>query len=114
MQTLKLKLEREYDEILEYQKQYSILLHTAVKFMLKEEKLKSLYDYESKTKGDLLEKLSKLNHIELMNSWFMQCAISEAYSIVNSFNAKQEIYKSKELLKNELLLKKDKKQEMKI
>lgn len=108
MQTLKLKLEREYNEILEYQKQYSILLHTAVKFMLKEEKLKSLYDYESKTKSDLLEKLSKLNHIELMNSWFMQCAISEAYSIVNSFNAKQEIYKSKELLKNELLLKKDK------
>ena len=43
-----------------------------------------------------------------MNSWFIQCAISEAYSIVNSFNAKQEIYKSKELLKNELLLKKDK------
>lgn len=107
MQTLKIKLDHEYKEIIEYQKQYSILLHTSVKFMLKDIELKSLYDYTSKTNSDLLKKLNDLNHIELMNSWFMQCAISEAYSMVNSFKSKLEIYKNKKIQRDNLLAKKD-------
>lgn len=108
MQTLKIKLAKEYTEIIKYQKQYSILLHTAIRYMLKDEKLKSLYDYTSKTKSNLLQKLSKIKYIDLMNSWFIQCAISEAYGIVTSFNSQVEIYKSKAAKRDDFLLKKNK------
>ncbi len=108
MQTLKIRLAREYIEILEYQKQYSILLHTAVRFMLKDETFKSLYDYTSKNKSELLKKLANIKYINLMNSWFIQCAISEAHGIVTSFNAQLEIYKNKIVQRNKLLNKNDK------
>ena len=72
MQTLKIKLAKEYTEIIKYQKQYSILLHTAIRYMLKDEKLKSLYDYTSKTKSDLLQKLSKIKNIHMLRRTILQ------------------------------------------
>lgn len=104
MQTLKIKIDQN-DNILEYQRQYSIILHTCVKHMLNEEKLDTLYNYTSKD-GNLIKKVNLLKHIELMNSWFIQCAISEAYSIINSFNIKLKNYENKKALMNELLSKK--------
>ena len=49
MQTLKFKIEHKYNDLLiEYQKQYSIILRSAFKYFQKEDKdLKSLFSYKN-------------------------------------------------------------------
>ena len=63
MQTLKFKIKHKHNDlIVEYQKQYSILLHSAFKYFQKEEKIDSLFNYE-KGSSNLIQKLKSLNNI---------------------------------------------------
>ena len=80
MQTLKFRIEHKYNDlIIEYQKQYSIILRSAFKHFQKEDKdLKSLFDYKY-ISSPLMKHIQSLNNINLMNNWFIQCAISEAW-----------------------------------
>ena len=65
MQTLKFKIEHKHNDlIVEYQKQYSILLHSAFKYFQKEDKIDSLFNYE-KGSSNLIQKLKSLNNINL-------------------------------------------------
>ena len=103
MQTLKFKIEHKYNDlIIEYQKQYSILLHSAFKYFQKEEKIDSLFNYE-KGSSNLIQKLKSLNNINLMNSWFIQCAVNEAYQLFKSYQSKLDEYNQKLERKVELL-----------
>ena len=59
--------------------------------ILKDEpKLKSQFDYQKKG-SVLLNSLSRLNNVELINSYLMQCVIVKAYSAVKSNNELQKI-----------------------
>ena len=103
MQTLKFKIEHKYNDlIVEYQKQYSILLHSAFKYFQKEDKIDSLFNYE-KGSSNLIQKLKSLNNVELMNSWFIQCAVNEAYQLFKSYQSKLDEYNQKLERKVELL-----------
>ena len=103
MQTLKFKIEHRYNDlIVEYQKQYSILLHSAFKYFQKEDKIDSLFNYE-KGSSNLIQKLKSLNNINLMNSWFIQCAVNEAYQLFKSYQSKLDEYNQKLERKVELL-----------
>ena len=103
MQTLKFKIEHKYNDlIIEYQKQYSILLHSAFKYFQKEDKIDSLFNYE-KGSSNLIQKLKSLNNVELMNSWFIQCAVNEAYQLFKSYQSKLDEYNQKLERKVELL-----------
>ena len=83
MQTLKFKIKHDYEsEILSHQREYSSLLHSAFEFIKNDEKKDSCFDY-MKSSSSLIQYLKSLNNIELMNSWFIQCAISEAYQLVS-------------------------------
>ena len=95
MQTLKFKIEHKYNDlIIEYQKQYSILLHSTFKYFQKEDKIDSLFNYE-KGSSNLIQKLKSLNNVELMNSWFIQCAVNEAYQLFKSYQSKLDEYNQK-------------------
>ena len=103
MQTLKFKIEHKHNDlIVEYQKQYSILLHSAFKYFQKEDKIDSLFNYE-KGSSNLIQKLKSLNNINLMNSWFIQCAVNEAYQLFKSYLYRIDEYNQKQDRKNELL-----------
>lgn len=104
MQTLKFKIKHKYNDlIIEYQKQYSILLHTAFKYFQKEDKdLKSLFDYKY-ISSPLMKHIQSLNNVELMNNWFIQCAISEAYQLFKSYQCKLNEFNQKQERKQELL-----------
>ena len=104
MQTLKFRIEHKYNDLIfEYQKQYSILLHSAFKYFQKEDKdLKSLFDYKY-ISSPLMKHIQSLNNITLMNNWFIQCAISEAYQLFKSYQSKLDEYNQKLDRKNELL-----------
>ena len=104
MQTLKFKIEHKYNDlIIEYQKQYSILLHSAFKHFQKEDKdLKSLFDYKY-ISSPLMKHIQSLNNITLMNNWFIQCAISEAYQLFKSYQSKLNEFNQKQERKQELL-----------
>ena len=103
MQTLKFRIGHNYDDlIVEYQKQYSILLHSAFKYFQKEEKIDSLFNYE-KGSSNLIQKLKSLNNINLMNSWFIQCAVNEAYQLFKSYLYRIDEYNQKQERKQELL-----------
>ena len=103
MQTLKFKIEHKYNDlIIEYQKQYSILLHSAFKYFQKEDKIDSLFNYE-KGSSNLIQKLKSLNNVELMNSWFIQCAVNEAYQLFKSYQSKLDEYNQKLERKVDLL-----------
>lgn len=104
MQTLKFKIEHEYNDlIVEYQKQYSSVLHSAFKYFQKEDKdLKSLFDYKY-ISSPLMKHIQSLNNINLMNNWFIQCAISEAYQLFKSYQCKLNEYNQKQERKQELL-----------
>ena len=103
MQTLKFKIEHRYNDlIVEYQKQYSIILHSAFKYFQKEDKIDSLFNYE-KGSSNLIQKLKSLNNINLMNSWFIQCAVNEAYQLFKSYQSKLDEYNQKLERKQELL-----------
>ena len=103
MQTLKFKIEHKYNDlIIEYQKQYSILLHSAFKYFQKEDKIDSLFNYE-KGSSNLIQKLKSLNNINLMNSWFIQCAVNEAYQLFKSYQSKLNEFNQKLERKVELL-----------
>ena len=103
MQTLKFKIEHKYNDlIVEYQKQYSILLHSAFKYFQKEEKIDSLFNYE-KGSSNLIQKLKSLNNINLMNSWFIQCAVNEAYQLFKSYLYRIDEFNQKQERKQELL-----------
>ena len=102
MQTLKFKIEHKHNKvIIEYQKQYSILLHSAFKYFQKEDKIDSLFNYE-KGSSNLIQKLKSLNNINLMNSWFIQCAVNEAYQLYKSYQSKLDEYNQKQDRKQEL------------
>ena len=104
MQTLKFKIEHKHNDlIIEYQKQYSIVLHSAFKYFQKEDKdLKSLFDYKY-ISSPLMKHIQSLNNINLMNNWFIQCAISEAYQLFKSYKSKFDEYNQKQERKTELL-----------
>jgi len=107
MQTLKFKIKHDYNEvILDYQREYSFMLHSAFELLKNEKDLKSVFNY-IKSDSNILKKLNELNNIELMNSWFIQCCIKEAHQLVESFKLKQEEYAKKLLRKNELEQKKN-------
>lgn len=116
MQTLKFKIEHEHKElIVEYQRQYSILLHSAFKYFEKEKELKSVFTYIISS-SDLIKKLKDLNNIELMNSWFIQSSIKEAYQLFKSYQSKlnkyEEKLKRKSILLNKFERTKDEKKEL--
>ena len=103
MQTLKFKIEHKHNDlIIEYQKQYSILLHSAFKYFQKEDKIDSLFNYE-KGSSNLIQKLKSLNNINLMNSWFIQCAVNEAYQLFKSYLYRIDEFNQKLDRKTELL-----------
>ena len=103
MQTLKFKIEHRYNDlIVEYQKQYSILLHSAFKYFQNEIELKSVFSYITNN-SDLIKRLKYLNNVELMNSWFTQSAIKEAYQLFKSYQSKLDEFNQKLDRKNELL-----------
>ena len=103
MQTLKFKIEHKHNDlIVEYQKQYSILLHSAFKYFQKEDKIDSLFNYE-KGSSNLIQKLKSLNNINLMNSWFIQCAVNEAYQLFKSYLYRIDEFNQKLDRKTELL-----------
>ena len=103
MQTLKFKIEHKHNDlIIEYQKQYSIVLHSAFKYFQKEDKIDSLFNYE-KGSSNLIQKLKSLNNINLMNSWFIQCAVNEAYQLFKSYLYRIDEFNQKQERKQELL-----------
>lgn len=104
MQTLKFKIEHKYNDlIIEYQKQYSILLHSAFKYFNNlNTELLVISNYITNN-SDLIKKLKNLNNIELMNSWFIQSAIKEAYQLFKSYQDKLNEYNQKLERKQELL-----------
>ena len=103
MQTLKFKIEHRYNDlIIEYQKQYSIILRSAFKYFQNEIELKSVFSYITNN-SDLIKRLKSLNNVELMNSWFIQSAIKEAYQLFKSYQSKLDEYNQKLDRKNELL-----------
>ena len=108
MQTLKIKIDIN-DElkkvIYEYQREYSVLLRSAFKYFENQNNnktLKSLFDYKY-ISSPLMIKLKSLSNIKLMNNWFTQCAISEAYQLYKSYLYQIDEYKQKLELKEELL-----------
>ena len=115
MQTLKFKIRHEYaEEILKYQREYSSLLHFAFELLKNENEFKSVFNY-IQSSSPVIKKLNELKNINLMNSWFTQSCIKEAYQIVQTFKLKQEDYKKKlqrksELEQKEKLLKVEKKE----
>ena len=104
MQTLKIRIKHNKEkQIIEYQKQYSILLHIAFKYFQKEgSNLKSLFDYKYNS-SPLIHIFNNLNNTNLMNNWFTQCAISEAYQLFKSYQYRIDEYNEKLKLKQELL-----------
>ena len=95
MQTLKFKIEHKHNDlIIEYQRQYSIILRSAFKYFQNEIDLKSVFSYITNN-SDLIQKLKSLNNITLMNNWFIQCAISEAYQLFKSYQCKLDEYNQK-------------------
>ena len=104
MQTLKFKIEHKYNDlIIEYQRQYSIIFHSAFNYFKKEDKdLKSLFDYKY-ISSPLMKHIQSLNNINLMNNWFIQCALSEAYQLFKSYQSKLNEYNQKLERKQELL-----------
>lgn len=79
MQTLKIKYKSDdmllYNTLLQYQKQYSSCLHFSYN---------RIFDNPNITEVELRQLLNNLNNIELLDSWFKQCAIKEAKFIYNS------------------------------
>ena len=86
MVTIKLKYDvnQEYQSIIQkYQRQYSSILHIFYQQLAKEQELKSEFSY-IKSDSICIQKVKELNNIELMNAWFIQCAIKEAYQLLKS------------------------------
>ena len=105
MQTLKFKIADEFNsEILDYQREYSDVLHVCTKHLLndlKNDQLGTMFDYKVLA-SPLMQRLKQMNSIEHLQVWFMQCALSEAYQIVQSFKLKQEDYEKKLKRREEL------------
>lgn len=106
MQTLKIRIKsNNQKQILEYQRQYSSVLHICFNYFYqqnKKDKLGSLFDYKVLS-NPLMIKLKSLNNINLINQWFLQSALSEAYSLINTFNYRLDQYKDKLKRKQQLL-----------
>jgi IS605 OrfB family transposase len=104
MQTLKFKIEHKYNDlIIEYQKQYSILLHSAFNYFNNLNAELSVISNYITNNSDLIQKLKDLNNVELINSWFTQSAIKEAYQLFKSYQCKLNEYNQKLDRKHELL-----------
>ena len=102
MQTLRFKIKHECNnEILKYQREYSLLLHSAFEFIKNDDCKDSCFDYMKGT-SYLVKYLKTMKNIEHMNAWFIQCVISEAFQFVQSFKLKQEDYNRKLQRKAEL------------
>ena len=97
MQTIKLKYktsDKNLSLILDYQRQYSSCLHFAYNRFLEEDILSSMLDY-IRSDSTILQKIKKLNNISLMNSWFMQSVIREAYQIIEARKDQKIIFGGK-------------------
>jgi hypothetical protein len=97
MQTIKLKYKTSDENlflILDYQRQYSSCLHFAYNRFIEEEKLSSMFNY-LKSNSFILQKIKRLNNISLMNSWFIQNSMNEAYQIIETKNNKKIIFGGK-------------------
>ena len=104
MQTLKFKIDYKYNDlIIEYQKQYSILLRSAFKYFQNLNTELSVISNYITSNSELIKKLKDLNNVELMNSWFTQSAIKEAYQLFKSYQYKLDEFNQKLDRKNELL-----------
>ena len=104
MQTLKFKIEHKHNDlIIEYQKQYSIILHSAFNYFNNLNTDLSVISNYITNNSDLIQKLKDLNNVELMNSWFTQSAIKEAYQLFKSYQSKLNEYNQKLDRKQELL-----------
>ncbi len=104
MQTLKFKIEHNCEElIIEYQKQYSIILHSAFNYFNNLNVELSVISNYITNNSDLIKKLKSLNNVELMNSWFTQSAIKEAYQLFKFYQIKINEYNQKHERKQELL-----------
>lgn len=104
MQTLKFKIEHKYNDlIVEYQKQYSIILHSAFNYFNNLNTKLSIISNYITNNSDLIKRLKSLNNVELINSWFTQSAIKEAYQLFKSYQSKLDEYNQKLDRKQELL-----------
>ena len=103
MLTLKFKIRHNFiKEFLEYQRQYTILFHSAFKFI--ENDLASghsLFDYKYKDSA-VMQKLKTLKNVEALDSLFVQCAIDEAYQLAKSFKTTLKSYEDKLKRRNTL------------
>ena len=81
---LKYDVEQEYQSLIQkYQRQYSSMLHVFYQQLSKELELKSEFSY-IKSDSICIQKSKTLNNIDLMNAWFIQCSIKEAYQLLKS------------------------------
>ena len=97
MITIKLKynVEQEYQSLIQkYQRQYSSMLHVFYQQLSKELELKSEFSY-IKSDSICIQKSKTLNNIDLMNTWFIQCAIKESYQLLKSNNETKVIFGGK-------------------
>ena len=103
MQTLKFKIEHNCEElILDYQKQYSSILHSAFKYFQNLNTELSVISNYITSNSELIKKLKKLNNVELINSWFTQSAIKEAYQLFKSYQCQLDEFNQKLNRKQEL------------
>ena len=99
MITIKLKYDASQETkslIQQYQRQYSSILHVFYQQLSKETKLQTEFNYLKKD-SKCIQKSKQLNNIELMNAWFIQCAIKDAYQLVktNSDNISKVVFGGK-------------------
>ena len=106
MQTIKIKIKHNIEnKILEYQKQYSSVLHVCFnhfKVDFENNCLETLFNYKV-LKSPLMQNIKKMKNINLLQVWLIQCAISEAYQLHKSQKKKLDEYNKKLDKKNEIL-----------
>ena len=106
MQTIKIEIKSKYQkQIIEYQRQYSIIVHICFNYLhqqFKNNNLKSLFEYKKAT-SQLMSKIRQLKGINLLKNWLIQSGISQSYSLIKSFQSRLQQYKDKLNRKQELL-----------
>lgn len=106
MQTIKIKIKHNIEnKILEYQKQYSSVLHVCFNHFKRDFEnncLETLFNYKV-LKSPLMQTIKKMKNINLLQVWLIQCALSEAYQLFKSYQSKLNEYNQKLKRKQELL-----------
>lgn len=105
MQTLKFKIKHGFeDDILNYQREYSSVLHVCFEHLLndfKNDQLGTMFDYKVLA-SPLMQKIKSMNNVDIIQVWFKQNALSEAYQMIQTFKLKQVEYSKKMQRKSEL------------